>query len=228
VRARGSVGTALAVLVSSAACAGGAGDAQRAEEPLRGDTVDVVGLWAGSDQAKLESALVRFEQETGVVVRYTATDHDITASLAARIAAGTPPDVAILPTRAILADLVRRGALKPLGPRVEELVKNDYAPAWREQGSVEGVLFGVWVRAINKSTLWYNPDSLRVAGVDPPATWQEFMNVARTLAAAGIAPISLAGGDGWPLTDWFENVYLRMAGPDRYDQLANHEIPWAD
>jgi alpha-glucoside transport system substrate-binding protein len=33
---------------------------------------------------------------------------------------------------------------------------------------------------------------------------------------------------GWPLTDLFENIYLRTAGPDMYDQLARHEIPWTD
>ncbi|WP_262391711.1 hypothetical protein [Nocardiopsis sp. CNR-923] len=30
------------------------------------------------------------------------------------------------------------------------------------------------------------------------------------------------------LTDWFENVYLQTAGPEMYDQLAAHEIPWTD
>ena len=30
------------------------------------------------------------------------------------------------------------------------------------------------------------------------------------------------------LSDWFENVYLRTAGPEKYDQLAEHEIPWTD
>jgi alpha-glucoside transport system substrate-binding protein len=34
--------------------------------------------------------------------------------------------------------------------------------------------------------------------------------------------------DAWVLTDWFENLYLRMAGPDRYDALAAHRIPWTD
>jgi ABC-type glycerol-3-phosphate transport system substrate-binding protein len=36
------------------------------------------------------------------------------------------------------------------------------------------------------------------------------------------------GADGWTLTDLFENIYLRTAGPDKYDQLATHEIPWTD
>ncbi|MGW1552937.1 hypothetical protein, partial [Streptomyces sp. NPDC002346] len=30
----------------------------------------------------------------------------------------------------------------------------------------------------------------------------------------------------WTLTDWFENVYLSQAGPEKYDQLAQHKIKW--
>ncbi len=218
----------LSLLLACVACAGGPGDARWAGEPLRGQTVEVAGHWAGPDQAKLESALVRFEQETGVTVRYTAMGAGIAAALATRTAEGTPPDVAILPSRASLVDLARRGLTRPLGEQVEDHVRDNYAPAWRDQGSVEGTLFGVWVRAVNKSTIWYNSSSLREAGVDPPLTWNEFLTAARALASAGVTPVSIAGGDGWPLTDWFENVYLRMAGPERYDQLSDHAIAWTD
>jgi alpha-glucoside transport system substrate-binding protein len=228
VRAPGSVGALLSLLLACVACASGAGDGRWAGEPLRGQAVDLAGLWAGPDQAKLESALVRFEQETGVTVRYTAMGPGMTAALATRITEGAPPDVAILGSRASLVDLARRGALRPLGEQVEDLVRDNFAPAWRDQGSVEGTLFGVWVKAVNKSTIWYNASSLREAGVNPPLTWDEFLTGARALASAGITPVSIAGGDGWPLTDWFENVYLRMAGPERYDQLSDHAIAWTD
>ena len=51
----------------------------------------------------------------------------------------------------------------------------------------------------------------------------------KTLSASGVqVPISVGGGDGWTLTDWFENVYLRTAGSEKYDQLAHHEIKWTD
>jgi alpha-glucoside transport system substrate-binding protein len=39
---------------------------------------------------------------------------------------------------------------------------------------------------------------------------------------------AVAGGDPWTLTDWFENVYLRLAGPERYDELATRARPWTD
>jgi len=33
---------------------------------------------------------------------------------------------------------------------------------------------------------------------------------------------------GWPFTDWVEDLVLRQAGPDVYDQWVNHEIPFDD
>lgn len=33
---------------------------------------------------------------------------------------------------------------------------------------------------------------------------------------------------GWPGTDWIEDIMLRTAGPEVYDQWVNHDIPWTD
>src|SRR4029079_991511 len=46
------------------------------------------------------------------------------------------------------------------------------------------------------------------------------------LKAAGITPYSVGVDVGWPITDLFENVYIRTAGPEMYDKLQKHEIPW--
>ncbi|HEY0698365.1 MAG TPA: extracellular solute-binding protein, partial [Micromonospora sp.] len=62
----------------------------------------------------------------------------------------------------------------------------------------------------------------------PPKTWDELTTVSAALADSGVTPMVAAGGDGWVLTDWFENSYLRIAGPEMYDKLAKHEIPWTD
>ena len=38
-----------------------------------------------------------------------------------------------------------------------------------------------------------------------------------------------SGGDsGWPATDWMEDIMLRTAGPEVYDQWYAHEIPFND
>ena len=49
-----------------------------------------------------------------------------------------------------------------------------------------------------------------------------------TLKAAGITPYSVGVDVGWPMTDLFENIYIRTAGAEMYDQLGAHEIPWTD
>jgi ABC-type glycerol-3-phosphate transport system substrate-binding protein len=43
-----------------------------------------------------------------------------------------------------------------------------------------------------------------------------------------VPAFAVGGADGWTLADWFSNLYLRLAGPMRYDQLAAHRIPWTD
>jgi ABC-type glycerol-3-phosphate transport system substrate-binding protein len=86
----------------------------------------------------------------------------------------------------------------------------------------------VYFKVANKSVIWYRTDDFADAGVVPPTTWSEFLDLSQTLADAGHTPMVTAGGDGWVLTDWFENAYLRVAGPQRYDELARHAIPWTD
>jgi alpha-glucoside transport system substrate-binding protein len=64
--------------------------------------------------------------------------------------------------------------------------------------------------------------------VQPPKTWDELLTAAKTLKSSGVDAYSIGGADGWTLTDLFENIYLRQAGPDKYDQLSTHKIPWTD
>jgi len=49
-----------------------------------------------------------------------------------------------------------------------------------------------------------------------------------TIKQSGTTPFAMCGGSGWTLTDWFENIYLRTAGIDKYNALAKHSIPWTD
>jgi ABC-type glycerol-3-phosphate transport system substrate-binding protein len=93
---------------------------------------------------------------------------------------------------------------------------------------VDGTQYGVMFKASNKSTIWYNVSTFEEAGVEPPKTWDDLNSVRDTVKAAGITPYSVGVDVGWPITDLFENVYLRSAGPEKYDQLTKHEIPWTD
>ncbi len=76
-------------------------------------------------------------------------------------------------------------------------------------------------KAANKSLIWHNAQVFENAGAAEPKTWDELLTTAQTIYDSGVTPFSVGGADGWT-TDWFENVYLSQAGPEKYDQLAAH------
>ena len=93
---------------------------------------------------------------------------------------------------------------------------------------MNGHLYGVLFKAANKSTVWYNVPAFKNAGITPPTTWTQLLADAKTLKASGVTPYSVGADVGWPITDLFENIYLRTAGPAMYHKLTNHQIPWTD
>ncbi len=219
------VTAAIVLLVGSC---GSNGAEEGGVQRLKGQRLEVAAVWSGEEQANFEKVLRRFEATTGAEVRFTSTGRDIAMVIGSRIQSGDAPDVAVLPQPGLLGDLARRGALEPIESVAGTLVDANYASVWRELGSVNGTLYGVWFKAANKSTVWYRTKAFFDAGVAPPKTWEKFQDVSEKLASKGVKPLAVGASDGWTLTDWFENVYLRTAGPEKYDQLVDRRIPWTD
>jgi alpha-glucoside transport system substrate-binding protein len=216
----------LGCALSVVACARDGSD-----QRLQGTTVEVVAVWQGAEAAAFQRVLDGFEEQTGARVRYTSTEgEDIAAVLDRRLAAGDPPDVAILPQPGLLAAYAERGAVLPLDEVVGDEVRLHYSPEWRRLGTVDGQLYGVWFKAANKSLVWYSIGTFERAGLIPPTDLDGLAAVAAAVTASGTPAFATANdpADAWTLTDLFENLFLRIAGPGRYDSLAAHRIPWTD
>lgn len=214
--------------VAAAACGDDRPDAAVDRQGLR---VEVTAVWEDAEAEAFRLVLDRFEEETGATVTFSSTaGTDIATALDDRLASGDPPDVAVLPQPALLERYARAGDLVPVSDLAGPAVRTGWAPVWERLGTVDGELYGVWFKAANKSLVWYSLAAFEDAGLVPPADLDGFALAAEELAAGGIPAFSLPGlpADGWVLTDWFENLYLRLAGPDRYDALAAHRIPWTD
>ena len=218
------VAAAFSVAVPGCGPNGGAGT----EGSLRGSHLEVLAVWSGTEQERFARVLDEFSRRTGAVISYTSAGHGVPDALNARIAAGDPPDVAFLPQPGVLADYARALHLVPLDNLVGDVVERNYPAAWRQLGSVDGRLYGVWFKAANKSLVWYNVAPFERLGLVPPTTLEGLASAADELATAGVVPFSVAGADAWTLTDWFENLYLGLAGPELYDRLARHDLPWTD
>ena len=207
----------------------------------RANHVEVVATWGDQEKDRFKEVLERFAAQTGIRVTLAnanpddkkkdgePADRDLGRTLHSRIEGGCRPGVALLPQTGLLDELAGEGHLFPIKDVAGGLVDENYAPAWKELGSVGDTLYGVWFKASVKSLIWYNAAAFEKAGItQPPADWTSLKEVAAKLKAAGITPFAVAGAtdDAWTLTDWFENVYLRTAGADLYDQLAQGKILW--
>ncbi len=222
----------LAVLASlallGAACGDGDDDDNGGAAPTDGGSVSMLAKWTGGELENAKKVMAAFTEETGIEVDLEGVGDDLPTILSTRVEGGTPPDLAQLPQPGLLQDLAERGELEPIEDVVGDAVDERYASHWRDFGSHDGELYGLWFKVANKSTVWYDVQALEEAELEPPETYEEWVTTAGDLADAGITPLAVGGADGWVLSDWFENVYLRVAGAEKYQQLIDHEIPWTD
>ncbi|MET8681815.1 ABC transporter substrate-binding protein [Streptomyces sp. NPDC004647] len=214
----------------SSADGGGSQDsAPTVELPtLDGQKLQVAAVWTGAEQKNFTAVLDEFEKRTGAQVSFVPTGDSISTFLGTKIEGGEPPDVAMLPQVGVVKQFADKGWLKPAGSEVTAQLTKNFSQGWQDLGAHKGKQYGVYFKAANKSLVWYNSAAYENAGASEPKTWQEFLDTSQTISASGVPPVSIGGADGWTLTDWFENVYLSQAGPEKYDQLAKHEIKWTD
>ncbi|MEV0282052.1 extracellular solute-binding protein [Streptomyces sp. NPDC050610] len=195
---------------------------------LNGQKLKITAVWTGTEQKNFTKVLEEFTRRTGVSTEFVPSGDDMASFIGSKMAGGDPPDVAMLPQVGVLHEFAKKGWVKPLSAEAEGQLTKNYSKGWQELGSYEGKRYGVYYKVSNKSLIWYNTKLFDDAGAKEPKTWDEFLAQAQLIADWGVTPVSVGGADGWTLTDWFENVYLSQAGPEKYDQLAQHKIKWTD
>lgn len=192
--------------------------------------VTILGTWGGHELAAFEKVLEPFEAATGIDVQFTGT-RDLPAVLTTRVAAGNPPDMAALPNPGQMLELAAGGHLVDLSQILDmDQLREDFAPVWLEMGSYDGKLVAIVLSADLKSLVWYNPKEFAARGYQVPTTWDELLALTEQIARDGHTAWSIGlesgAASGWPGTDWIEDIMLRTAGPEVYDQWVNHDIPW--
>jgi alpha-glucoside transport system substrate-binding protein len=212
---------AVVLAISAAACGGDGGGAEEGT-----GTVSVLSLWGGSEQEAFQKVLTQFTQDTGIKTKYE-TARDFLPVIRSRLAAGNPPMVAIIPRPGIVSDLANEGSLislEDLGLDPDQINQN-YSEAWTNLTTVDGTTYGIVAKANSKSVVWYRPDDNKVKPVE---TWDELVQLTEQLKSDPMRPWGLGAKDSWTLTDWFENIYARTAGAEKYEQLFGGELEFTD
>ncbi|TFB77354.1 carbohydrate ABC transporter substrate-binding protein [Cryobacterium glaciale] len=218
--------------ITLAGCSGGPGSTDTEAGAAGDGSVSVYSGISGTEAELLEESWAAWEEENGIEIKFESSK-EFEAQIAIRAQGGNAPDLAIIPQPGLFADLASRGFLKPAPTAVEDNVDEYWSADWKAYGTVDDVFYGAPLMASLKGFIWYSPSKFAEWGVEVPQTWDELLAVTKTIQEkTGTAPwcAGFSSGDatGWPGTDWVEDLVLRQAGPEVYDQWVANEVPFTD
>ncbi len=204
-------------------------EAMADDTDLSGTSVNVFGPESAAEGEAIQAALDPFAAETGIDITYVGAG-DFSDQINIQIDGGNPPDIAIFPQPGKVADFARTGDILPLPDDVNANVTANWPEAWTSFGNVDGVQVAIPTKTDLKSLVWYSPSRFAEAGYDIPETYDDFLALVDTMIADGRTPLCVGiesgPATGWPFTDWVEDLTLRQATPEFYDQWVAHEVPF--
>lgn len=131
---------------------------------------------------------------------------------------GMPDVVSIWGQPSFLDEVLEAGVLA-------ELNEADYADYGFIAGSLEGFkkdgkLYGL-PRNTDIQIIYYNQKIFEDNGWEVPATYEDLIALCQTIKDAGITPIAMDGGDGWPMATFLTDILVKVAGTDYADIVSN-------
>jgi raffinose/stachyose/melibiose transport system substrate-binding protein len=86
-----------------------------------------------------------------------------------------------------------------------------FTPGTLDLFKSEGSVY-LWPYVYNTAQFWYNKDVFAEVGVEPPATWDDFLNVCQTLLDNGYAPIAAESDVQFYQIDYLTYQIVRYKG----------------
>ncbi|MDB5076866.1 MAG: sugar transporter substrate-binding protein [Chloroflexi bacterium] len=230
--ARSLVTRSLAVLgVTSLAVAGSASPlyAGSGSAATMGGPVTAFASWGSSEKTDFMAILKYCDANYHTKSTYQQSSGDYNTELNTRIRGGNPPDVGFISTPSTLAQYVAGNAIQPLTFLNQKQLATDYSSFWLNASKVNGKIYALYMKADNKSLVWYSPKKLTAGHYQVPKTWNDLVALSQKMVKDGKQPWAFGtNNSGWTITDFLENVYLQSAGPQMYQKWINHQIKWTD
>ncbi|MPZ50314.1 MAG: extracellular solute-binding protein [Dehalococcoidia bacterium] len=203
---------------------------------IAGESVDVLGIWGADELPKFEEMVKPWEDSEDASMDFTGT-RGLAAILTSRVEGGNPPDVAIPAEVGLFQQFAEEGLLTPLADcGLEEEIKQNYPASFVDLATVDGQLYGFFMKADSKGSIWYSPPTFEENGYEvltEDSTWDDLLALADEMKADGLTPWSIGlaseADSGWPGSDWLQQIILNMdGGEDLYDGLVEGSIPYTD
>ncbi len=158
-------------------------------------------------------------ENPNVVIEVEALEEEAYKAKFKAYAMNKMPDVvSIWGQPSFIDEILDAGMLAELNPA-------DYDDYGFYEGSLQGFqkdgkLYGL-PRNTDIMLFYYNQKLFRDHAWNVPASYEELLDLCRSVREAGIAPVAMAGGDGWPLACFLTDLLVKVAGTDYADVVRN-------
>jgi len=197
-----------------------------------GTVVTMAGPFTDQDEVIFNDSIAGFEEATGIDIQYEGSK-EFEANINIRLDGGDRPDIVDYPQPGLLQYAVDKGYAVDMETLIDpDWIKKNYSEGLQNLATMKGpdgeIVAGIWARANGKSFVFYPKAKFDEAGYTVPTTWEEMMTLTEQIASDGDTPwcigIESGAATGWTMTDWIEDVLLRVAPPEDYDAWVAGEL----
>jgi multiple sugar transport system substrate-binding protein len=158
-------------------------------------TVILSGWQASPEEGELlEQMFAGFEEACpNITIDYQPVAGDYPQQMLANFSAATPPDVFYVDS-SVAPEWIEEGFLLPLDDYISEtgFDTSQFYPGYLEAFTgTDGSVYGL-PKDASTLALFYNPDMLEAAGVEPPTNWEELSAAAEALTSGDVTGMCLS------------------------------------
>ncbi|WP_248923921.1 ABC transporter substrate-binding protein [Paenibacillus hamazuiensis] len=162
-----------------------------------------------------------------ITIEWDAVSTDQQKSkLKTQAAANNIPDLTVVNPRAQMKPYTDAGLLAPLDDLMPEL-KDTFLPGVLDYYKMDNKLYALPMQN-NIGLFYYNKKLFEQAGVQPPATYEELIEISKKLKSAGTIPIVVGEKDAWTGALFLTSLLTRVHGVGFLDKVATGEKKFTD
>lgn len=221
-----TVGFALTGLLLAGCSTGGS--------PASDSEAETGELTLASDNPQWEAGFIAVgditAKETGYTVKPLALPDTVsyTQNVLQSLPTNKAPDIIKWWSGKMVEALAASGGVADLTEAWDQAVANgDLDDALRPYYSYEGKVYAMPL-GVSRSAHYYSKSAFEAAGIDGvPQTFDELEEDFQKLKDAGITPLCMPGGDGWPVIMPYQTIAAAI-DPEFYQDLSENKAKWND
>ncbi|WP_312098469.1 extracellular solute-binding protein [Niallia sp.] len=137
------------------------------------------------------------------------------------------PDVGVTWAAGYMQPFVKGGMFASLDDVIDSNFKDQFVAGTTEAFAMDGKTYGLPLE-LNITPVYYNKEIFEKYNLEVPETYDEFLNVVKTLADNDVTPITLGNKDRWTGSMWYMYLADRIGGPEVLTNAINRSGSFED